>query len=150
MNIHLEITVKHLCKMNDLIIASSHPEKFQTLDSLKIITGITEFEVSRVTSTLCNEILLPVLSVGCFSSLIQQCWWKRFEHLAPSDQMQKVQNIVSISMIWLHNGYSVNACTLTSDCTGIGNLQSKTLTLNWRNTMQQFAIRIELHDFFDC
>lgn len=74
MNIHLEITVKHLCKMNDLIIASSQPEKFQTLDSLKIITGITEFEVSRVTSILCNEILLPVLSVGCFSSLIQQCW----------------------------------------------------------------------------
>lgn len=75
MNIHLEITVKHLCKMNDLIIASSHPEKFQTLDSLKIITaGITDFEVSRVTSILYNEILLPVLSVGCFSSLIQQCW----------------------------------------------------------------------------
>lgn len=75
MNIHLEITVKHLCKMNDLIIASSHPEKFQTLDSLKIITaGITDFEVSRVTSILYNEILLPVLFVGCFSSLIQQCW----------------------------------------------------------------------------
>lgn len=68
MNIHLEITVKHL------IIASSQPKKFQTLDSLKIITGITEFEVLRVTSILCNEILLPVLFVGCFSSLIQQCW----------------------------------------------------------------------------